>query len=130
MPLQASQGRLPTGDARKAAVVTKAVLKAGERLGIPASILARIIGLSEPTVSRMKRGEYTLAPAQKPYELAVLFIRLFRSLDAIVGGDEDVARAWLGNDNLALRGRPIDMMQTVPGLVYVIEYLDARRAVL
>ena len=39
----------------------------------------------------------------KSFELALLFIRLFRSLDAIVGGDEAVARAWLRNENLGAR---------------------------
>jgi uncharacterized protein (DUF2384 family) len=64
----------------------------------------------------------------RPFELAVLFIRLYRSLDAIVGGDEAVARAWLKNPNTALRNRPIDLIQKVQGLLDVIHYLDARRA--
>ncbi len=34
-------------------------------------------------------------PNEKPFELAVLFLRLFRALDAIVGGDAAAARAWL-----------------------------------
>ncbi len=49
-------------------------------------------------------------------------------LDAIVGGDETVARAWLGNANVALDGRPVEKIRTVVGLVDVIAYLDARRA--
>ena len=76
----------------------------------------------------MKRGEYILEADSKPFELAVLFVRLFRSLDAIVGGDEAVARAWLANLNLALDGRPIEKIRTVAGLTDVIAYLDARRA--
>ena len=46
-----------------------------------------------------------------------------------VGGDETVARAWLRNDNTALRGKPLETIQTVPGLVDAIAYLDARRAI-
>jgi hypothetical protein len=109
-------------------VLTKAVLRAAEKLDVKASRLATILGLSEPTVSRMKRGEYILEADSKPFELAVLFVRLFRSLDAIVGGDEAVARAWLANLNLALDGRPIEKIRTVAGLTDVIAYLDARRA--
>ena len=109
-------------------VLTKAVLRAAEKLDVKASRLAPILGLSEPTVSRMKRGEYILEADSKPFELAVLFVRLFRSLDAIVGGDEAVARAWLANLNLALDGRPIEKIRTVAGLTDVIAYLDARRA--
>ena len=66
----------------------------------------------------------------KPFELAVLLVRLYRSLDAIVAGDENVAKAWLRNDNSALGGKPIEAIQTVPGLVEVIAYLDARRAII
>jgi hypothetical protein len=109
-------------------VVTKAVLRASEQLRLTARLLAAILGLSEATVSRMRRGEFGLQPGTKPFELAILLVRLFRSLDAIVGGDDAVAAAWLGNPNLALGGRPIEKLQTVSGLVDVIAYLDARRA--
>ena len=109
-------------------VVTKAIVRAAERLRLTARILATVIGLSEATVSRMKRGEFGLEPGTKPFELAVLFVRLYRSLDAIVGGDDDVAAAWLANPNSVLDARPIEKLQTVSGLVDVIAYLDARRA--
>jgi hypothetical protein len=114
---------------QKEAVVSKAVLRSAERLGISNRLLGRVIGLSEASLSRMARDQFTLTPEEKPYELSLLFIRLFRSLDAIVGGDEATARAWLRNENLALGGRPIAMIETVPGLVSVVEYLDAERAV-
>jgi len=114
---------------QKAAVVSKAVLRSAEQLGVSNRLLARIIGLSEASVSRMARGQFTLDLDDKPYELSLLFIRLFRSLDSIVGGDEVTARAWLRNENLALGDRPIAMVETVPGLVGVVEYLDAERAV-
>ena len=109
-------------------VLGKAVMKAADHLGLTARVLGTVVGLSEPTVSRLKRGEFTLERGTKPFELAVLFVRLYRSLDAIVGGDAGVARAWLRNDNTALGGKPIDKIQTVPGLVDAIAYLDARRA--
>ena len=77
----------------------------------------------------MGSGGYTLSPRDKPFELSVLFVRLYRSLDAVTGGDDAVARAWLRNDNTALGGTPLILVQTVQGLVNVIAYLDARRAV-
>jgi uncharacterized protein (DUF2384 family) len=109
-------------------VVTKAVIRAADQLSVTARILATVIGVSEATVSRMKRGEFGLEPGTKPFELAVLFVRLFRSLDAITGGDRKVAATWLANPNTALDARPIEKLQTVSGLVDVIAYLDARRA--
>lgn len=111
-----------------AAVVTKAVLRAADQLSVTARSLAGVIGVSEATVSRMKKGEFSLEPGSKPFELAVLFIRLFRSLDAIVGGEEKVASSWLASHNVVLDARPIEKLQTVSGLVDVIAYLDARRA--
>ena len=114
--------------ASEGAVVTKAVLRAAGRLGISNRTLGRIIGLSEASVSRMGSGSYVVAPGEKPFELAVLLLRLYRSLDAIASGDDGVARAWLDEENAALGGRPIAIIQSVQGLVHAVGYLDARRA--
>ncbi|MCG7503508.1 MbcA/ParS/Xre antitoxin family protein [Mesorhizobium retamae] len=114
--------------AEENAVITKATLRAAERLDVTARALSMIIGVSEATVSRMRKNEFLLDKGSKPFELAVLFIRLFRSLDAITGGDETVARTWLRNVNTALGGKPLEKILTVSGLVDVIAYLDARRA--
>ena len=119
---------LDTSQADAGAVVTKAALRAADRLRVPANTLAVIFGVSQATISRMKRGKFRVEPNTKPFELGVLFVRLFRSLDAIVGGDDQVAAAWLGNPNTTLDARPIDKIQTVAGLIDVIAYLDARRA--
>jgi hypothetical protein len=112
----------------RAAVVTKAVVRAAERLALPNRVLAAVLGVSQATVSRMGAGAFQLDAGSKPFELAVLFLRLFRSLDAIVGGDAAVARAWLRNDNTALRAAPITLIESVAGLVHVVAYLDDRRA--
>jgi hypothetical protein len=109
-------------------VLTKAVLRAADKLAVSQAALAAIVGVSEATVSRMKKGDYVLPADSKAFELAVLFVRLFRSLDIIVGGDEAVARAWLANSNLALDAKPAEKIRTVPGLMDVIAYLDARKS--
>ena len=113
----------------EAALLTKAVLRAADRLAIRNAVLARILGLSGPTISRMRNGKYRLDRGQKPFELAVLLIRLYRSLDGIVGGDDSVAADWLTNKNTVLDGVPLELIQSVSGLANVIHYLDARRAV-
>jgi len=110
-------------------LVTKALVRAAERLKVTNRVLARIIGVSDATVSRMKKGEYPLEAGQKPFQLAVLFIRLYRSLDALTGGDDDVSARWLANQNTALDGVPLALVQSVSGLMNVVSYLDARRAV-
>lgn len=118
----------PAEDADRAAVVTKAVVRAADALGLTARRLAQVIGASEPTVSRMKAGGYRLDPESKAYELSVLLIRVFRALDAIAGGDAEVVRQWMGNENSALGGKPMDRLASIAGLVDVLAYLDARRA--
>ncbi len=117
-----------SSDARDAAALTKATARAAHKLGLKNRTLAAVLGLSEATISRMTRGDYQLNRHDKAFELGVLLVRLFRSLDAIVGGDEGVARQWLANPNVALRDAPINLIQTVSGLVHVIQYLDSRRA--
>ncbi|HSZ66651.1 MAG TPA: MbcA/ParS/Xre antitoxin family protein [Xanthobacteraceae bacterium] len=108
--------------------LTKATLRAAEKLGLKNRILASIIGVSEPTVSRMSKGAYFLQPDEKSFELSALFVRLYRSLDAIVGGDEKVAQSWFSNENSALGDTPINLVRKVSGLIHVIQYLDSRRA--
>ncbi len=119
----------PASAADQAAVLTKATLNAATRLGLTNKLLATVIGVSGATVSRMRNGAYKLQRGQKSFELAVLFVRLYRSLDAIVGGDDAVAGVWLKNRNTALDPEPLALIQTVPGLMNVIQYLDARRAI-
>lgn len=119
---------LATRPDAEGAVVTKALLRAAGRLEVPQKSVGRIIGVSEATVSRLQAGRLALAPGEKPFELAVLFIRLFRALDAMLGGDEPAARAWLRAENLALGGVPLTLVQSVTGLVDVVHYLDSRRA--
>src|SRR5690349_24433877 len=104
-------------------VLTKASLRAADLLGMSHKALARTIGLSEASVSRMRGGTYTLTPGEKPFELVVLFVRFYRALDAIVHGDDDVARAWLANPNATLGGTPITLIQSVSGLVHAVAYL-------
>lgn len=117
-------------EADRAAIVAKAFLRAGDKLALSSRILAAIIGLSEPSISRMRSGHAKLlAPGSKPRELAALFLRLYRALDTIVGGDDSVSSQWLRNDNAVLGGAPIALIQTVQGLVRVTDYLDSRRAV-
>jgi hypothetical protein len=113
----------------RAAVVAKGALRAAAQLKIPNRVLAQIIGLSEASVSRAAQGAFRLDPAGKPFELALLFIRLFRSLDAIAGGDAATASSWIRSDNLALGAKPLDLILHVSGLIDVIAYLDARRAI-
>lgn len=109
-----------------AAVLTKAVTTAARLLGLKNRDLAAVLGASEASVSRLSGGRL-IEPATKEGELALLFLRAFRSLDALVGGDEAKARAWLHAENSDVGGVPAKRMKTVEGLVDVVQYLDAMR---
>jgi hypothetical protein len=125
--LKAAPGAKPV-PASDGAIVTKAVLRAAARLAVSNRALSRTLGLSEASVSRMGSGAFLLTPGDKPYELALLFVRLFRSLDAIVAGDDAAARGWMASENLLLGGIPARQIETLPGLIHALGYLDARRA--
>lgn len=106
-------------------ILTRAALRAADRLGFAQKDLASLLGISPSTVSRF--AARPLDPRSKEGELAVLFVRLYRSLDALVGGQDDAARDWMHADNDHLGGPPARLVQTVTGLVHVLEYLDAMR---
>jgi transcriptional regulator with XRE-family HTH domain len=110
-------------------VLTKAVVRAGERLGLTQRELAGILGVSPATLSRLARVREPrlLEAASKEGELAVQLLRVYRSLDALLGGDDEANRRWLRAENHHLGGVPAALLQTVTGLVHVAEYLDAMR---
>ena len=108
-------------------VLTNAVMRASALYEITQSALAQILGLSPSTVSRMASGDYTLDAQKKEWELGALFVRLFRSLDAVIGSNDTTARSWLQGENSGLKGRPIDLIRSTEGLVRVVQYLDAAR---
>ncbi len=116
----------PSRQLEPAPVLAKAVLAAAGRLGLRNRQLAAILGSSEASVSRLQH-ERGLDPATKEGELALLFLRLYRSLDALVGGDDEKARQWLHAENEHLAGVPAERVRTVEGLVDVVQYLDAMR---
>ncbi|MFZ4539693.1 antitoxin Xre-like helix-turn-helix domain-containing protein [Propionivibrio sp.] len=112
--------------ANAATVLTKAVARAAERLDISRSLLAKVLGVSPSTITRLYSGEYKLEQNRKEWEFALLFVRAFRSLDSIVG-DGATAIKWLNSENRGLNGRPINLICHTEGLVRVVHYLDASR---
>lgn len=109
------------------AIVAKAVLRAGALLELSQKELADVLGCSAPTVSRMARQQWALAPASKENEIALLFLRIYRSLDALFGGREHDIRAWFTSYNDALAGIPRELVKSLNGLFSTVRYLDAMR---
>lgn len=128
MASEHAPGRLASGEARESMVLSKAVVRAADFLAVPNKVVARTLGLSEATVSRLKSGSYTIASGSKPFELGQLFVRLFRSLDTLTGSDDEASKSWMQTRNTVLEARPVDLIQTVSGLTSVLQYVDSRRA--
>ena len=110
------------------AVLTKATLRAADLLGLNNATLARVIGLSESQVSRLAHGHRELQVGTKEAELAALLIRIYRSLDALVGNDAEQREAWMASFHRGFNQPPREAIQSVEGLVRVVAYLDGARA--
>jgi hypothetical protein len=83
--------------------------------------LGCVIGKDRTSVTR------GVDPNSKPGELALILIRCYRDLYALVGGQADDIRHWMHTDNLHTGGVPAEQVKTVQGLVRVLQYLDAIR---
>ena len=118
---------LPRADAA-AAVLTKAALRAAGLLGLTNAALARVVGVSESTVSRMAAGDRQFEVGTKPAELAALLVRVYRSLDALVGNSDSHRQRWMASFNQAFNAAPREAIESVEGLVRVVRYLDGARA--
>lgn len=110
-----------------AALLAKATLRAAHQMGLRQGELARVLGLSSATASRLHSGAWQLPAGSKAWELATILVRVYRSLAAITGGDTEAMRAWLHSANDALGDEPAKMMLAAEGLISVLRYLDAAR---
>jgi hypothetical protein len=105
-----------------AGVLTRALVKAGKELGLTQSELGSIVGRDRTALSRG-----ALEPGTKSGELALLLIRAYRALFVLVGGDPPQMKHWMHTYNHHVGGVPAELVRSVPGLMRVVEYLDAIR---
>ena len=112
----------------KSMVLGKATIRAAHELALSNAALARVTGFSEPTISRISDGKRGIDPSSKEGQLSLLVVRLFRSLDPLVGSDPQNRRDWLCSHNKALNGKPATLIESPQGLVMTIAYLDGMRA--
>lgn len=118
LALQADQGR----------VLTEAVARVAACWKLTNDQLGAVVGISAATASRLRSGSYQLQRAEKAFELGQYLVRLFRSLDALMGSDDAASISWLKSENIDLGGRPIDLIRTIRGLSNVADYVDDYRA--
>jgi hypothetical protein len=118
----------PVVEVDRTYVLGKATQRAAEALGLNGRELAQTVGFSEPTVSRIVKGERGIDPTSKEGQLSLMLVRVFRSLDALVGGDAAKRLTWMKSHNSALNGVPATLIVTAEGLGRTLAYLDGMRA--
>lgn len=110
-------------------VLSTALIEAAKRLDLGSTDLQYILGISQPTASRLLRGAFSIVEGSKTWELGAHLVRLYRSLVSMVGGSDELARAWLHSNNRAFDDtKPAAQLRRIDGLLHVCEYLDAQRA--
>ena len=102
-------------------ILAQATIAASEAMGLSKSSLGKVIGKDR---SRLKQG---IRIDSKPGELALLLIRCYRGLYALVDGDESVMLHWMSTYNHGTVGIPSQQVESVQGLSQVLAYLDAIR---
>jgi hypothetical protein len=107
---------------RAAEVLARALVRAGKELGLTQADLGAIVGRDRTALSRG-----ALEPDTKSGELALLLIRAYRALFVLVGGEPRQMKHWMRTHNHHVGGVPAELVRTVPGLMRVVEYLDAIR---
>ena len=112
----------------RAGALSAAVTRIADFWGFSNAKLAAVLGLSPATVSRLRAGATVLDPASKSFEAGQFLLRLFRSLDALLGSDDAAVKGWLGTPNLDLGAKPVERLDTIRGLIEVCDYVDFYRA--
>ncbi len=108
-------------------VLSKAIIKVKENLGLKQIELSGIVGSSTSEVSRLCSGDAFLSPDTKEGECALLLIRVYRSLGALLGEDPEQCQEWFKNYNAHLDAKPVELAKKVEGLAEIVSYLDTMR---
>ncbi len=107
-------------------VLAKAVLRASEQLGLKQAELAAVLGIHRTAVSRLKQKP-CLDPKSKQGELALLLIRIARALVALTGGDQVWIVHFMRTPNRVTRGVPAQQLESIQGMMLVLQFVDAIR---
>lgn len=121
--------RTTAANERESRVLGEAVSRAAENWKLKDEELGHILGISRTSALRLRNGEFKLKRGDTAFELGQYFVRVFRSLDSVMGSDDAASISWLKSPNLDLAARPLDLMQSsITGLFRVADYIDGYRA--
>ena len=109
-------------------VLTHSALRTGALLGLSHAEFARALGLDQSTVSAMADGAAELQGVTPSGQRAFTMIKIYQSLTANVGGDEQACKQWVCSHNTGLAGTPALLMQSEEGINAVLAYLQSMEA--
>lgn len=108
-------------------VLSKALINVALNLGLSQRELSEIVGVSKSEMSRLFNGKIYLSPVTKEGECALMLVRIYRSLNALLGEDERQCQEWFQSYNMHLQNKPKELCKRIAGLTEIVVYLDAMR---
>ena len=124
MPTQtAVKKNITVSEETKDGVITKAFMNVGRELAIPPEVMGAIVGRNRSSLYRTNG----IKANSKNGELALVMIRCYRALYALMGGNTEVMKQWFNTHNKHTGGIPVEQVQKLEGLMAVSRYLDAIR---
>ena len=109
-------------------VLTHSALRTGALLGLSHAEFARALGLDQSTVSAMADGAAELQGVTPSGQLALTLIKIYQSLTANVGGDEQACKQGVCSHDAGLAATPALRVQSEGGLNAVLAYLQSMEA--
>lgn len=103
-------------------VLAKAVLRTAEKLGLSMNQLAQVLSVEHAAINQVSMA---LDPTSKPGQKALLLIQMFQSVYTLTGGDVEAIQNFMSSPNRITGGIPIEQIQKDPGLVQVLECVQA-----
>lgn len=110
-----------------ALVLTKAVLRTGDRLSINQALLARVLGVHPSTVTRYLGGNSALRQNTAEWDAAAALIKGYRSLVGLLDGNDSHIVKWMTSHNSDFGCAPVELLQRGGGVYQLGGYLDAYR---
>lgn len=99
-------------------ILADAARAAGTALGLDTHELARALQVGDPAAAGCLDPES--APAMRARDV----IRVYLSLQALVGDNPPVIRHWMRGYNRGTRGVPAEQIQSAEGLAAILGYLS------
>ncbi len=111
---------------RQEAVLAKALKNIKDFWDLSGIELAEIVGVDNSVISRLDTTP-VFHPDKKQGQLALMLVRVYRSLGAFLGDRVSLQKDWLRAHHQVFNQAPLEAMKSPEGLAHVVMYLDAMR---